>query len=137
MKPLSFTFAITLLLLCNNMAAQQLNYKAVNPNFGGNYLNYSGLLSSANAQNPYDDTPKQQINNSPLSTFSDSVKRQILNQLTRGLINGGTPGAGQGSGMESGTFEIGGLVINIDDTRSGSIITIIDSQTGESTEIIL
>ncbi len=38
---------------------------------------------------------------------------------------------------EDGTFEIGGLIITIEDIRGGSIITIIDSQTGETTEIIL
>lgn len=137
MKTLSSILSFTFIVLCSYTFAQQMSYKAVNPNFGGNYLNYSGLLSSANAQNQFDDQTKPEFNNSPLNSFSDSVKRQILNQLTRGMMNGGTPGLGLGSGMESGTFEIGGLFITIDDTRNGSIITIIDSQTGESTEIIL
>lgn len=119
----------------SNLDAQQLNYRPVNPNFGGNYLNYSWLLSSANAQNPFDDQDsKYGMNNSPVGSFSDSVKRQILNQLTRGLFNG--EGSG-GIGMEPGSYEMGGLVITIDDTRNGSIITIIDTDTGESTEIIL
>ena len=47
-------------------------------------------------------------------------------------------GTGEGGiGTEPGTYEIGGLVITIDETRTGSILTIIDSQTGEYTEIIL
>lgn len=118
--------------------AQQLTYKPANPNFGGNYLNYSWLLSSANAQNPYDDsTLSMNLNNSPVSGFSDSIKRQILNQLTRNLFGGGASGEGGNGGFEPGSFEIGGLYITIDNTRSGSIITIIDIQTGETTEIII
>lgn len=118
----------------NTLIAQQLNYKPVNPNFGGNYLNYSWLLSSANAQNPFDDQDsKFGMNNSPVGGFSDSVKRQILNQLTRGLFNSDSTG----SGLEPGSYEMGGLLITIDETRGGSIITIIDTDTGESTEIIL
>jgi len=39
--------------------------------------------------------------------------------------------------MESGTLEIGGLIISIDETRNGTVIRIIDNETGEVTEIIL
>jgi len=33
--------------------AQQMVYKPMNPAFGGDGYNYQWLLSSANAQNPY------------------------------------------------------------------------------------
>lgn len=136
MKTLSLLILFTLLSFGNQLYGQQLNYEPVNPNFGGSYLNYSWLLSSANAQNPFDDQDMSSgLDNSPLSNFEDSIKRQILNQLTRGMFGNGT-GEG-GIGTEPGTYEIGGLVITIDETRTGSILTIIDSQTGEYTEIIL
>ncbi|MBA5629743.1 curli assembly protein CsgF [Moheibacter lacus] len=136
MKTLSFLILFTLFSIGNQLYGQQLNYEPVNPNFGGSYLNYSWLLSSANAQNPFDDQDMSSgLDNSPLSNFEDSIKRQILNQLTRGMFGNGT-GEG-GIGTEPGTYEIGGLVITIDETRTGSILTIIDSQTGEYTEIIL
>lgn len=134
MKTLALFTLFLAFMVPNTLSAQQLNYRAVNPNFGGNYLNYSWLLSSANAQNPFDDQDsKFGMNNSPVGGFSDSVKRQILNQLTRGLVSG----EGSGIGMEPGSYEMGGLLITIDNTRGGSIITIIDTDTGESTEIIL
>lgn len=136
MKTLSFLILFTLFSIGNQLYGQQLNYEPVNPNFGGSYLNYSWLLSSANAQNPFDDQDMSSgLDNSPLSNFEDSIKRQILNQLTRGMFGNGT-GEG-GIGTEPGTYEVGGLVITIDETRTGSILTIIDSQTGEYTEIIL
>ena len=136
MKTLSLLILFALLSFGNQLYGQQLNYEPVNPNFGGSYLNYSWLLSSANAQNPFDDQDMSSgLDNSPLSNFEDSIKRQILNQLTRGMFGNGT-GEG-GIGTEPGTYEVGGLVITIDETRTGSILTIIDSQTGEYTEIIL
>lgn len=133
MKTLSQILLVLLFLIGLKTSAQQLNYQPVNPNFGGNYLNYSWLLASANAQNPFDNQDTTLgINTGVLSGFSDSMKRQILNQLTRDLFSDGN-----GETPEEGTIEIGGLIITIEDIRNGSIITIIDSETGETTEIIL
>lgn len=111
---------------------QQLVYTPVNPNFGGNPMNYSGLLASANAQNQFDDK-NNLFNSSLLDNFSETVKRQILSQLSRKLFDENE----DLSNLESGTFEIGGLIISIDDTRTGTVIRIIDNETGEVTEIIL
>lgn len=130
MKTLLFTLLFCILSQFSN--AQQLSYTPINPAFGGSYLNYSWLLSSANAQNPFDDNQNSFLSQSLLGSFSDSLKRQILNQLTRSLLNQGGEG-----GAEEETIEIGGLIITIENTRTGSIITIIDSETGETTEIIL
>lgn len=133
MKTISHILILTLLISGLKLSAQQLSYQPVNPSFGGNYLNYSWLLSSANSQNPFDnDDSKNLFNSSLISGFSDTIKRQILNQLSRSLFSDG-----QSGGAEEDSFEIGGLIITIEDTRGGSIITIIDSETGESTEIIL
>lgn len=112
--------------------AQQLVYTPVNPNFGGNPLNYSGLLASANAQNKFDDN-KKTSNSSLLDNFSETVKRQILSQLSRGLFDDNE----KLEDLKEGTFEIGDLIITIDETRTGTVIRIIDNKTGETTEIIL
>ncbi|MET3732762.1 curli assembly protein CsgF [Moheibacter stercoris] len=130
MKTLLITILLCILSQFSN--AQQLSYTPINPAFGGSYLNYSWLLSSANAQNSFDDNKTNLLSQSLLGSFSDSLKRQILNQLTRSLLNQGGEG-----GAEEETIEIGGLIITIENTRTGSIITIIDSETGETTEIIL
>lgn len=128
-----FTFLIFLLfsVLGNTCYSQQLKYEPVNPNFGGNYLNYNWLLASANAQNPFKEDNKFGLNDGLLSNFSDSVKRQILNQLSRELLKDGEDLS------EPGTYEAGGLIINVGNTRTGTIITIIDPETGEYTEIII
>lgn len=116
-------------VLCS---AQQLVHTPVNPNFGGNPLNYSGLLAQANSQNKFDDN-KSSNKSSLLDNFSDTVRRQILSQLSRGLFD---ENEDLGS-LEEGTFEIGDLIISIDETRNGMVIRIIDNKTGEVTEITL
>ncbi len=121
-----------LLFACTSGFGQQLVYTPVNPNFGGNPLNYSGLLASANAQNKFDDN-KNSSNSSLLDNFSETVKRQILSQLSRGLFEDSE----KLGNLEEGTFEIGDLIITIDETRTGTVIRIIDNKTGETTEIIL
>lgn len=130
-------FIFTLFVVMNFSATrgQQMVYQPVNPNFGGNPMNYSGLLASAEAQNPFqEDGLLGQFDQSPLSQFSDSVKRQILSELTGNLLGKGETEQG---GIEPGTSEVGGLVVKVEETRSGSVITIIDTDTGESTQIIL
>ncbi|HLW63172.1 MAG TPA: curli assembly protein CsgF [Flavobacterium sp.] len=128
---------ITLTLIAITFAGvsgygQQLVYTPVNPNFGGNPMNYSSLLASANAQNQFDD--KDNFSNSSLlDNFSETVKRQILSQLSRRLFDENE----DLSNLEAGTFEIGGMIISIDETRNGTVIRIIDNETGEVTEIIL
>ncbi|WKW46356.1 curli assembly protein CsgF [Myroides sp. JBRI-B21084] len=112
--------------------AQQLVYTPVNPNFGGNPLNYNGLINSANLQNQFDDY-KNNRDSSLLNNFSETVKRQILSQLSRKLFAENA----DLENLEEGTFEIGDLIISIDETREGTVIRIIDNQTGEVTEIIL
>ena len=133
MKTILFLFLFSLFAIGSKLSGQQLRYEPVNPNFGGNYLNYSWLLSSANAQNPFDNQDDSSLlKNSALSSLSDNIKRQILNQLTRSLLSDSSDAPVDGE-----PIEIGGLIITIEETRTGSIITIIDSETGETTEIIL
>lgn len=123
-------FSLGVFFMGQQVSAQQLKYTPVNPNFGGNYLNYNWLLASANAQDPFKDTNKSN-QGSLLDNFSDSMKRQLLNQLSRDLLNG------EGGLAQPGTHEEGGLIIDVDNTRAGTIITIIDPETGESTQIII
>ena len=55
MKTLKIVCSLTLVLMGSQGWAQDFVYKPVNPAFGGDTFNYNWLLSSANAQNQYED----------------------------------------------------------------------------------
>jgi len=111
---------------------QQLIYRPVNPNFGGNTFNYSWLLSSAEAQNSFTDPDEVDEDESSLSDFSDNLNRQLLGQISRTLLN-----ASLGDGLQEGSFVFGDLAIEIVESAEGLVINILDINTGEQTQIIV
>ncbi len=126
---LTLLILITFLSFCK---AQQLVYKPINPAFGGNAYNYSWLLSSANAQNQFDDNDGLS-RRSNLSSFTESINRQLISRITSNLF-GDTFGEGD---LTPGTYTFGSLYIEISNTTGGLLINILDTQTGEQTEILI
>lgn len=111
---------------------QQLTYKPINPAFGGDTFNYQWLLSSANAQNSFVDPTGGREDRSSLGQFSENLNRQLLNQLSRGLFD-----SQLGEGLEEGTFTFGSLALEIFQSLEGLVINILDTNTGEQTQIVI
>ena len=111
--------------------SQQLVYKPVNPNFGGDTFNYQHLLSSANAQNSFRD-PSADTGDSEIDQFTENLNRQILGQLSRSLFSDQLS-----EGLEVGTYNFGSLAIEIFESLEGLVINILDTNTGEQTQIII
>jgi len=113
--------------------AQQLTYKPVNPNFGGDTFNYQFLLSSAQAQNSFTD-PKSNSGNeeTELERLNGDLNRQLLSQISRQLFN-----SEFGDDLTEGTFNFGSLSLEIFDTGNGLVINILDTTTGEQTQIVI
>lgn len=113
-------------------SATELVYTPVNPNFGGNPLNGSTLLSAAQAQNKSKDPDAdQQSKQSALAQFSDSLQRAVLGRLASALTSNIIGPNGQ---LVPGTVETSDFIITITDTGGGSLkITTTDKVTGEST----
>ncbi|PHQ29589.1 curli production assembly/transport component CsgF [Leeuwenhoekiella nanhaiensis] len=114
---------------------QQLTYQPKNPNFGGETFNYQWLLSSANAQNSFTD-PRDDNDRfgrqSELEQFASNLNRQLLSQISRGLF------ASQiGEGLEAGTYNFGSLALEVYESQEGLVINILDTNTGEQTQIIV
>ena len=130
MKQLS----LLVLFLCFGYTAyaQQLVYTPKNPNFGGNTFNYQWLLSSATAQNSFTNTESFDNDRSELQDFQESLNRQLLGQLTRSVFN-----SELGDGLKPGTFNIGELLLEVFESGEGLIINILDTTTGEQTQIII
>ncbi|MFD2698720.1 curli production assembly/transport component CsgF [Mesonia sediminis] len=125
---------LTLLLLIFSLAvsAQQLTYKPKNPAFGGDTFNYQWLLSSANAQNDFEEQSDRDID-SELEDFAKGLNRQLLGQLERTLL---TNQLGDGD-LKPGTFSFGSLEVEIYESLEGLVVNILDTNTGEQTQIIV
>jgi curli production assembly/transport component CsgF len=127
---------IIFFVLCSQVVfGQQLIYRPVNPAFGGDTFNYQWLMSSAQAQNKLEDGAADRFSTNPLDDFEGSLNRQILNQLSRGLISNifGEDGAS----LQEGTFEFGNLQIEITYETEGVNVSIVNNSDGSQTSILV
>ncbi|MFC3161031.1 curli production assembly/transport component CsgF [Chryseobacterium arachidis] len=116
--------------------SQQLVYKPINPAFGGDTFNYQWLLSSANAQNQFDqknDFASLLNDVNSLDSFSQSLNRQVLSELSRKLFQ---DQFGEGS-LQPGNYLFGSMYLQVTSTAQGLLINILDTSTGEQSEIII
>ncbi len=116
--------------------AQQLfSYEPINPAFGGETFNYQWLLSSAAAQNGLTAPSIAREEESELDRFGKSLNRQILSQISRSLLS--TQLQGIGNLQQEGTFTFGSLNIEVFEAEEGLTINILDTSTGEQTQVIV
>ncbi|MCB0577967.1 MAG: curli assembly protein CsgF [Phaeodactylibacter sp.] len=117
------------------MYGQDFTYTPQNPAFGGNYLNYSWMLNSANAQNTLSDPNRSSSSSrNSIDRFTESLNNQILSQLTRNLFNNNSNIFGE-NGIQTGTYEFGNLLVDVLPGLDGLVITISDLSTGNQTSI--
>ncbi|MFD1314194.1 curli production assembly/transport component CsgF [Namhaeicola litoreus] len=125
---------IYLLFLPTMLMAQEMVYKPVNPAFGGDTFNYQWLLSSAEAQNSHkEDSGFSFDEQSDIDSFTESLNRQLLNKITSDLFR---EQFGNGD-LTEGTYMFGSLVLEISPSTNGLLINILDTQTGDQTQIII
>lgn len=120
------------LAIAPDAAAQQFVYSPKNPAFGGSPLNYSWLLSSAQAQNSHQDASSNRFTRDPLADFESSLQRQILNQLSRELIFNRF---GDLDLSQPGTFSLGDFQIEIIPGFDGISVRIFNLLTGDETVV--
>ena len=127
--------ALLLFLLGSfSVNAQDLVYTPKNPAFGGNPYNSQWLLASAEAQNSFKDpnaTGREQ--QTELERFTESLNSQLLGQVTRRMF---TSQFGEG-GLTPGAYTFGSLAVDIYPSNEGLVINIIDTNTGEQTQIVI
>lgn len=132
----NLTIIVTFLLLgvpCL-LFSQNIVYKPINPFFGGDTFNYQQLLASANAQNDFKEDSGFDFNQpTDLENFTESLNRQLLNSLSQDLFQ--QQFGDQGLGV--GTFVFGSLVVDVSPTSGGLLINILDTKTGEQTQITI
>ncbi|NBL65245.1 curli assembly protein CsgF [Flavobacterium sp. NST-5] len=130
---MKFLTTSILVLATTQLIAQDLVYKPRNPNFGGDTFNYAWLLSSAESQNLLKDDAAPQTQKTELERFIDNLNTQLLNQVSRSLF---TQQFGT-EGISEGTYTFGTLAIDVYPSQGGLTINILDTTTGEQTQVII
>ena len=111
---------------------QQMVYTPVNPAFGGNTFNYQWLLSSAESQNSFTDPANANEEQTELERFQENLNSQLLSSLSRNVFS-----SQLGDELEEGSFNVGDLALEIFESGEGLVINILDTITGEQTQIIV
>lgn len=112
---------------------QQLVYSAKNPAFGGDPFNYQWLLNSANAQNSFKDPSLIKDEKTDLEKFTERLNNALLSQLSTQLLK---DQFGDNL-LAPGTSTFGSLELEIFDSSQGLVINILDTNTGDQTQIII
>ncbi len=123
-------------LLLNSLVsnAQDLVYKPINPAFGGDTFNYQWLLSSAEAQNKFkEDTDLGLEQQTELERFKENLNNQLLNQVSNSLFQ---KQFGD-KGISEGSYVFGSLSVDIYPSNLGLVVDILDTETGEQTQVII
>ena len=115
--------------------AQQFVYEPKNPAFGGNPMNYSWMLNSANAQNQHEATRDARLTRDPLEDFQASLQRQILSQLTRDIARRQLGLSDEE--LKESRFEFGEFTIEIIPGVDGVQLIIFNLITGDETSITI
>lgn len=110
-------------LLVGNLAATELVYTPVNPSFGGSPLNGSFLLNKANSQN---DNQSATSSKDFVTRFKESLERNIINTITRGVADGE---------ITDGVYDTGDFRVEVVSTGNGVMLTITNLLSGEVTVI--
>ncbi|WP_372792481.1 curli production assembly/transport component CsgF [Lutibacter sp.] len=134
MKKLKLIITVLFVCFSSFVFSQNIVYKPINPFFGGDTFNYQQLLASANAQNSFEeDSGFDFTQATDLENFTESLNRQLLNSLSQDLFQ---QQFGD-EGLSVGTFVFGSLVVEITPSSNGLSVNILDTTTGEQTQIII
>lgn len=121
--------------MAGQVQAQQFVYEPKNPAFGGNPMNYSWMLNSANAQNQHEATRDPRLARDPLEDFQASLQRQVLSQLTRDIARRQL--GLDAEEMQETRFEFGEFTIEVVPGADGVQVVIFNIMTGDETSITI
>lgn len=108
-------------------SASELIYRPTNPSFGGNPLNSSHLLGTANAQNDYKDpSTGRSSGTSALDRLTSSLQSRLVSQLLADIGK---------DGSQSGSLVTDEFAINVVDEDGTLAVSITDRSTNETTMI--
>lgn len=115
-------------LIAPALHASELVYRPVNPSFGGNPLNSSHLLGTANAQNDYKDpaSGNGSSGTSALDRLTSNLQSRLISQLLADIGK---------DGSQSGSLVTDDFAINVVDEDGTLVVSITDRVTNQTTMI--
>ena len=115
-------------LIAPALHASELVYRPVNPSFGGNPLNSSHLLGTANAQNDYKDPASDSGSSgtSALDRLTSNLQSRLISQLLADIGK---------DGSQSGSLVTDDFAINVVDEDGTLVVSITDRVTNQTTMI--
>ncbi|WP_457677601.1 curli assembly protein CsgF [Thermovibrio sp.] len=132
MKKLLFSL-IAALAISSSSLASTIVYKPINPSFGGNPENWSGLLAEADKQNIYH-APSNPTNTlTPLQRFQEQLQYMILSRLATMIVNAAF-GEQQ---LTPGTYQIENFQVSVQPIAGEIHVNIVDTSTGSTTEVVV
>jgi curli production assembly/transport component CsgF len=115
-------------MMAGPAAAGTLVYTPTNPTFGGNPLNGSTLLNSAQVQNQHQPSSTSSTSNTAL-TQGQIFAQQLTSQLYASLANSITQAIFGANAAPSGTFSFAGTTITYVNDGTNVHLTINDGTT--------
>lgn len=128
-----FILIICLFSVCITSNAQDFVYKPINPAFGGDTFNYQWLLNSAESQNKFKEPDTGTTDQTALQSFKENLNSQLLNQVSNSVF---LKQFGD-KGIVPGSYTFGSLAVNIYPSNQGLVVDILDTDTGEKTQVII
>jgi curli production assembly/transport component CsgF len=126
-------FCLVILLFSVSGTAQDLVYKPRNPAFGGDTFNYQWMIGSAESQNKFKDKVAERDELTELQQFTEDLNSQLLSAVSRSLF---TQQFGT-EGISAGSYTFGSLAVEIYPSSAGLTVDILDTKTGEKTQVII
>lgn len=134
-------YLLSFFIFSTTIQAQDFVYKPKNPNFGGDTFNYQWLLSSADSQNKFKESTSTNgfTQKTQIEKFTDNLNNQLLNQLSKSLFENkfGTGAGSTVGGLAAGSYVFGSLSVDVFNSSDGLVVSILDINTGEQTQIII
>jgi len=121
---------------CWTAKSQGFVYKPKNPAFGGESFIYQWLLSSAESQNllKEPENPNDRDEKSQLDEFKENLNNQFLSRINRTLLNSQID---TNENLQPGVYNFGSLNVEVYESTEGLVVNILDTDTGEQTQIII
>lgn len=134
MKNIKTLLTIVFLGIGHFAFSQDIVYKPISVFFGGDTFSYQQVLASANAQNDFQEETQNLFEQpTDIENFTSNLNRQLLNSLSQSLFQ-------QQIGSDNltvGTYVFGSLVVEVSPGVGGLIVNILNTSTGEQTQIII